>query len=191
MSIRVSVAHAARMSTRSEKTVRRWIASGKLPAQKVDGAYAIDPADLAQIVGDMSNPVSTPEVDTDVHPQVDTRLDIRQAEAMAAYTRSLLEPLVEHVARLEGTVRDQAEQLGQLRAERDAARVALTVERRAHSPGAANLTHESSDPTTEPDPAPEPSPWPIPLRRNVRALAPWLLLVAILGAAIVAGRWPF
>ena len=38
-----------------------------------------------------------------------------QAEAMAAYTRSLLEPMVAHVAELEGTIRTQAEVLGQLR----------------------------------------------------------------------------
>ena len=50
----------ARMSGRSEKTIRRWIASGRLSAQKVAGAYAVDPSDLAQRVGDMS----TPGVDT-------------------------------------------------------------------------------------------------------------------------------
>jgi hypothetical protein len=44
---------------------------------------------------------------------------IAQAEAMAAYTRSLLEPLVAHVGELETTIREQAETIGALRNEND------------------------------------------------------------------------
>ena len=43
--------------------------------------------------------------------------------------------------------------------------------------------------TEEPFPLFEPSPWPLPPHPNVRALAPWLLLVAILLLAVVVG-WP-
>lgn len=47
--------------------------------------------------------------------------DVLRAEAMATYTRSLLEPLVERLAEQERIIRDQAEALGGLRAELAAA----------------------------------------------------------------------
>ena len=169
MSTPMSVAHAARMSGRSEKTIRRWIASGKLPAQKVDGVLEINRVDLARLVGDMSTPMSGPGGDTDVHPPTDTRLDILRAEAMAAYTRSLLEPLVTHVAALEGTIRDQAETIGRQAAELEAARARIST------PEASGASHAGGS-------------VPGPLLVRFRACAPWLLLAVILLLAVAVGQ---
>jgi excisionase family DNA binding protein len=47
----VSVREAARISRRSEETVRRWIWSGKLRARKLGNQYFIDPQDLAAVTG--------------------------------------------------------------------------------------------------------------------------------------------
>lgn len=190
MSTPMSVAHAARMSGRSEKTIRRWIASGKLVAQKIDGAFALDQADLARLVGDLSSPGVDTGGDTDVHPQTDMRLDILRAEAMAAYTRSLLEPLVEHVAALEGTVRGQAETIGRQAAELGSyasAVVALSAEndtlRAAHGPGASHLTPDSPDPTPE----------PFSGRQRVRlyeaATLTTTVLVIVLVIVLLVGSW--
>ena len=101
--------------------------------------YLVSTMAMAELVGDVSAPmtahVSTPGTDsmstqgadTDVRPDDEgvrpsesPGTDIMRAEAMAAYTRSLLEPLVAHVAELEGTVRAQAETIGELRAQNHA-----------------------------------------------------------------------
>lgn len=65
--------------------------------------------------------------------------------------------------------------------------------------GARNLTLVSPDLTPEPSEPmsdaerpifpPRSGPWSLPPRPHVRALTPWLVLVAILGAAIVVGIW--
>jgi hypothetical protein len=49
---------------------------------------------------------------------------------------------------------------------------------------ASNLAPEPPDPTPGPS---QPFPWPLPLHPNVRALAPWVLLAAILLAVGVVG----
>jgi excisionase family DNA binding protein len=48
----LSVREAARISRRSEETVRRWIWSGKLPARKLGNQYFIDPAELQAALGE-------------------------------------------------------------------------------------------------------------------------------------------
>jgi excisionase family DNA binding protein len=48
---RLSVREAARLSKRNEETVRRWIWSGKLRAQKLGGQYFIDRAVLDAVLG--------------------------------------------------------------------------------------------------------------------------------------------
>jgi len=47
----LSVRDAARISKRSEETVRRWIWSGKLRARKLGNQYFIDPADVGALLG--------------------------------------------------------------------------------------------------------------------------------------------
>jgi hypothetical protein len=75
---------------------------------------------------------------------------VERAEAMATYTRSLLEPLVNRLAEQEQIIRDQAETIGGLRAQ------------------LAALPSAVED-TPEPAPAPE----PLPPQPNGQASAPW------------------
>src|SRR4051794_11426634 len=105
MSAHVSAARAARVYGRSEKTVRRWIIAGKLPAEKIDGVYLINTADVAHLVGELSAPMSAQlsapgtdsmsaqGADTDVRPSPPA-----QAEAMVALIQTtiatVLGPLV-------------------------------------------------------------------------------------------------
>ena len=148
MSDPVSTAQAARMCGCSENALRRWIASGKLSAERVDDEYLVRPADVAQLVGDMpalesapgtaggSAQESAPDAGTDAEdarPAGPPGTDILRAEAMTAYTRSLLEPLVGLVQQQGTTIREQAETIGRQAAE-------LEARATAHSPGASDRT---------------------------------------------------
>jgi Helix-turn-helix domain len=197
MTAHVSAAQAARMYGRSEKTVRRWIAAGKLLAQKVDGAYLVSTQDVAQLVGDVSAPLSAPTsapgtdsmsaqcTDTDVHPDdEDVRpseppgTDIMRAEAMAAYTRSLLEPLVAHVAELEGTIRELERENGRQAAELEAARATIATLIAPESPLTASTGAQSSETALG------------PFSDRWRAsIAGAVVVLAIVLVVVLLGRW--
>lgn len=175
-SAHVSAAEAARMYGLSEKTVRRWIKAGKLRADMVQGAYSVALNDVSALVGGqsahVSAPVSTQSTDTsadsaadDVRPSDQPSMALAQAEAMASYTRSLLEPMVQLVAEQQTTIRDQAEQIGQLRAERDGLQAAIL---------AAQTVTPSSEPAS--------SVW--------RRWWPAALALAGFGVVIVLLVWP-
>jgi Helix-turn-helix domain len=211
MTAHVSAARAARMYGRSEKTVRRWIASGKLPAEKIDGVYLVNTADVARLVGDVSAPMSThvsaPRADSmsaqstdtdvgphdeDVRPSDSLGTDIMRAEAMAAYTRSLLEPLVALVNEQETTIRGQAEMIGRQSAEleRDRATIVILSDELAAIRSISSLDARTA---TEIDgTAPE------PFTGRLRPLTPGLMttlavvaLVVLTFAALSAGLvWP-
>jgi hypothetical protein len=94
--------------------------------------------------------------------------DILRAEAMATYTRSLLEPLVSRLAEQERTIREQAEELGRLRE-----RVAMLDSPNPHQSAiAANLTAQTPDPPAG-EPSEPPSPAPMPPTSNGSGRAPW------------------
>ncbi len=149
MSAHVSVAQAARMYGRSENTLRRWIASGKLSAERVDDEYLVRTADVAQLVADVPTSGSAPGTargftaqgadpdacpdGEDARPAGPPGTDILRAEAMTAYTRSLLEPLVGLVQQQGTTIREQAETIGRQAAE-------LEARATARSPGASGRT---------------------------------------------------
>src|SRR4051794_845979 len=124
MTAPVSIAHAALVCGCSENALRRWIASGKLSAERVDDKYLVCPADVARLVADVPALESAPgtaggpvqEVDPDARtddedarPVGPPGTDIMRAEAMTAYTRSLLEPLLALVQQQGTTIREQAE----------------------------------------------------------------------------------
>jgi excisionase family DNA binding protein len=177
-SAHVSAAEAARMYGLSEKTVRRWIKSGRLRAGMVQGAYSVALDDVAAQVGgqpahvsvptsaqgaDTSTDIGTDIPEDDVRPADQTSMALAQAEAMAAYTRSLLEPMVTLVAEQQTTIRDQAETIGTLRAERDAAETQM-----------ASILAAQSEPASS-----EPA---IPVWRT---LWPWLVVVVLVVAGTV------
>ena len=124
-----------------------------------------------------------------------TPAELMRAEAMAAYTRSILEPLVARLAEQEAVIRDQAEQVGSLRARLDQAREQLRAleapkSHQSHQGSretaeAPNPTAESSDPPSDPQPAPTPT--PIPPDEDGRR--PWWSRwwPAIVGAGLVLG----
>jgi helix-turn-helix protein len=168
MSAQVSAAHAARMYGRSEKTVRRWIAAGKLPAEKIDGAYLVDLADVARIVGDVSTPTSAPtsapgadtmsaqDTDTDVRTdEGDVRpTPLAQADALASLIQATLTPIIaplvgelaasrQALERQAGELRELEREVGRVSALLDSARAQI---RTLTAPTAS----QSVEPATEP-----------------------------------------
>jgi hypothetical protein len=111
-----------------------------------------------------------------------------RAEAMATYTRSLLEPLVAHVAVLETTIRElerengsqgaqlvsQGEQIGTLRAELEALRAQDGALERSGAPQA---------PDADPPPALlPPTPW--------WSAVITIMVFATMGALVLLLAWP-
>jgi excisionase family DNA binding protein len=82
--------------------------------------------------------------------------DIQRAEAMASYSRSLLEPLVARLADQEQIIREQAEEIGRLRSELDHARTGTPAgapESHTAGPGTASTGGAEQEST------PTPGPW--------------------------------
>jgi hypothetical protein len=107
----------------SPTTVRRWVAIGKLRSQRFDrpqgegvrvfvGPENIDAAPVA------CEQVSEPQLSTDAPPHTEGQIPTNAPSALTIWSETVLAPLVE-------TIRSQAETIGTLRAERDAARVEI------------------------------------------------------------------
>ncbi len=123
----MTVREAARAWGVSVNTIRRWIASGELVAERVERpqgsqwrVYA--PRDVPPGTSHEHAP-ATPR---DVPGRADgvsslAPPDVQRAEALAAYGATLLTPVLATVERLEAQTRDQAETIGRLRAELEAA----------------------------------------------------------------------
>ena len=200
----VSAAEAARACGLSEKTVRRWIKAGKLRADMANGAYSVDLDEVSALAGrvpaqstdmgpstgmDGGADIGTDTSAPDVRPSEVPGTDIMRAEAMAVYTRSILEPVVAALERSEERARELERENGVLTTERDAARADLaTVQAAVTSLEAQNATllasasKQDSEPPTEPGPCPEPFPAPLPPSPNER---PWLLPPGPVRAAVV------
>ncbi len=98
--------------------------------------------------------------------------DLQRAEAMASYSRALLEPLVARLAEQEQIIREQAEDLGRLRAELEHAREGPTA--RHQTATDARGTAEGPDPPSEPpEPPSAPSPAPAPIPPQPNGGSPW------------------
>src|SRR5215216_744293 len=104
----VSVQEAATALGVSVNTIRRWIKDGRIPYEKLPtpAGYTyqvypgrVGPAGTRREVPLMGTRREVPAV----------ALDIQRAEAMANYTRSILEPLVARLADQEAIIREQAE----------------------------------------------------------------------------------
>ncbi len=114
----VSIREAATRANVTEKTIRRWIKSGRLHALKMGGQYRITVADLelasvASPEGDVHDdrPVSSRWVDTGRDfPRVDMSEgpDSGHGQGRAADTVDLA-PLVDHIAGLERQVQQLTE----------------------------------------------------------------------------------
>jgi len=114
----------------SLNTLRRRIAAGQVKAERVERPQGfvwqvyLDGAAPSQVNGS-DGTVQRDGAGTVQQPPT----DIMRAEAMAAYTRSLLEPLVAHAAELEGAVRELERENGRLVAELAAAQAQIDTHR--------------------------------------------------------------
>jgi excisionase family DNA binding protein len=145
-----TVADAARILGVSESTIRRLVRTGRLEAERVER-----PQGHAWLVK-----VPAPATDqsgTDHHLGAATPINQPASGAMAAWVSSVLDPLVVELRMSREAIAGQAERLGYVTAERDAARAELAAEKARHSPAAARL----------------------------RALASWLVVMILLATAVV------
>ena len=112
-----SLQDAAAVLGVSVNTLRKRISSGQVKAERVQRPQGY----VWQVYLDTLQPPAQSADDPPIQ-EAPSRLQqppqaLMQAEAMAAYTRSLMEPLVQLVEQQEATIRDQAETIGELRAE--------------------------------------------------------------------------
>ncbi len=118
----LSIRQAAASAGVTEKTIRRWIQAGRLRAVKLGGQYQIAPADLASAQEDRSEPRDIPTQDAGLdtgHVYPDPRLDTGHSHPNPGVDTGLdtghmgaavdLRPLVDHIASLEGQVRQLTE----------------------------------------------------------------------------------
>ena len=108
MDTALSIRAAATAAEVTEKTIRRWIKSGRLHAVKLGGQYRIMPADLTQAYAEPVRPVDTARPDSGpAIPQVDMggRGDNGPGAVQSEPSPSVdLAPLVAHIAQLEAQV---------------------------------------------------------------------------------------
>jgi len=166
----VSVQEAATALGVSVNTIRRWIKDGRIPHEKLTTpagfAYRVypqrvPPTGTRREVPLMGTPWEVPALAP----------DLQRAEAMASYSRALLEPLVARLAEQEQIIREQALELGRLHAELEYTR---EPPRPHQTATASNLTAEAPDPPSEPsEPIPAPSPVPQPIPPQPNGGSPW------------------
>jgi len=127
---RISVPEAARVLGISVATVRRRIRDGSLRAERVERPQGITYAVLLPSDHDDQAERSDSDQQVGTTARLNRSAD-DQAAAIAtliqATVREAITPLVELVAEQGATIRDQAETIGSLRAERDSARAALAA----------------------------------------------------------------
>jgi len=127
----LTIGQAASMLKMSPSTVRRWVRSGRLQSERVvvgDGHEYRIPVDALEGVKDSMNPSANGSVNPSMNgsmnaselPSLESSME--RSSAMAAYNRQLLEPLTSVIEHQQETIRNQAEQIGRLSAELEAAR---------------------------------------------------------------------
>jgi excisionase family DNA binding protein len=176
MSTIVSANEAAHRFGLSEKTVRRWIASGKLKADKRGRSYRVVLSEVAALTGHDTGHDRGPSADTvqtaDNHSAPNTADSTSAMSGIAA--------LVALVDRLQVENRDlaAAAAIWQERARVLGDQLALAAP--------AERPQEGQETPEAPEPAPEPRsrlPWPLPPTPNTW---PWIVAVLALVAAGVA-----
>jgi hypothetical protein len=171
----------------SLNTLRRRIASGQVRAEQVQRPQGF----IWQVYLDGAAPSHEGANETVQRDRPGTVQQpptaLMQAEAMAAYTRSLLEPMVSRMAEQETVIREQAETIGRQSAELE--RAAATIVSLSDALDARTAPQQPQEAPTAPNqPAPA-TDVPVSIWRSWRVLAPWAMLVAILLLAVVVG-WP-
>jgi hypothetical protein len=114
----------------SLNTLRRRIDAGQVKAEQVQRPQGYVWRVYLDSVQQHPPEAPAQHADSTLHQDAASTLPqpptgLAQAEAMAAYTRSVLEPLVQALEHANGQIAWQAEAIGTLKAERDAARAEL------------------------------------------------------------------
>ena len=114
----LSIPEAAVALGVTTNTVRRWIKAGRIRAEKVrtasGHAYQVF-LETGTHTGTGVVPPPVPETGTGPVPTAVPEL--ARAESIARYNEALVRPLVEAFERQQAVIREQAEELGKLRAE--------------------------------------------------------------------------
>ena len=168
-------AAAARLGV-SDRTIRRWIASGRLPADKAEGEFRIALEDLDGLTGHGAAAAAAPghEQDTAAAPAGE---DSPPGAAPAAALSAQLVALVALVERQQAQLLERTEAAAMWQAR---ARVLDERVRMLEAP--------------KPEPAPDPFPQPTPPAPNA---APWdvrwqtraAVAVGVLATLAVAAAW--
>jgi excisionase family DNA binding protein len=135
----MSVEAAARALGVSINTVRRRVKTGELRSERVrrPQGYAIRvylPTQVPAAGTCQEVPAHEDVPNGAAAPAHQVPTDVQRAEALAAYGATLLAPVLADLERLQRENRDQAEQIGRLTAELEAARAAGSVSRDTDSP---------------------------------------------------------
>jgi excisionase family DNA binding protein len=182
MSSVLSARAAAARRGVSDRTIRRWIASGRLKADKAAGEFLIDLEDLDALTGHDAAAAAAPGRGPDSAATPDTE-DSRLSEAPAAALSADLSGLIALIERQQAQLLERTEaaamwqeRAGSLANQLEAARAEVKALTAPESPQDAPTAPQPPEPTTEP-----------PMSR-LRALLPWLVLAIV--ALVVLLGWP-
>ena len=179
MSAMVSANEAAHRFGLSEKTVRRWIKSGRLKADKSGRAYRVMLSEVAALIGPDTAHEGGPSADTvrtaDMHSAPSTA-DSRSA-------MSGIGELVALVDRLQAEAREHAAAAAMWQE-----RAGTLADRLAAAESKLLALAAPQSPPEAPGMAQPVTPTMGPFYGRLRILAPWLLLAAILLVALVVGQ---
>src|SRR5215212_2556216 len=106
----------------SVNTLRKRIRAGQVQAERVQRPQGYVWQVYLDTLQTPGQPADDPPIQEAPSKLQQPAQALMQAEAMAAYTRSLLEPMVVLVEQQQTVIREQAETIGTLRAENDALR---------------------------------------------------------------------
>lgn len=165
----VSANEAAHHFGLSEKTVRRWIKSGKLKADKSGRAYRVALSEVGALIAPDTAHVSGPSADTVRTADIDSApstTDSRSAMFGMSEFIALLDRL-----RVENRQLAETAAVWQERARVLEERLALTAP--AERPVAGQETPQPVEPTAD------------TRMGRLRVLAPWLLAVLAIGTVVV------
>lgn len=145
--VRLSARDAAARCGVSDRTVRRWIVSGRLPADRDGRDFRIDPVELAPFIGHPSDP------DSDIAAaQADVSAQVPHAAAAVSDGMSDTNKLLEMLDERDRTIMELAGRVGYYQAEVEQLRTTLLALQ------APTVTQEPDEPATAPE-SKQRAPW--------------------------------
>jgi hypothetical protein len=153
---------------------------------QLEGRRVVRPQGTAFVITLPADPMdATDDATATRHATGDVeRSNATPASQLVAWSETFLVPLVAALERSQATIREQAEELGMTRAERDAARAEVEVLKASQTIQGANPGPEALEPTTDA---------PAQHQINPGTLVPWLFTALALfggGRAVAADMSP-